>query len=725
MNPLHRVGLATARHPWRTIAAWLLVLVALGGLAASLGGELRDNWNVPDTRAQHGIDQLREHFPDAAGSSAQVVIHDDQRLEAAVVDEVVAELLDTEHIASVTPRLSDDGDTALLYVRYDVPTTDPDIYGIVDPLQDASAPAEDAGYQVELGGELPGTATEIEGRGELIGILVALALLVFAFGSVVAAGLPIAIAVAGLVAGSSGVMLLAGLMDVSTSAPTIATMVGLGVGIDYALLIVTRHVERLRAGDTPVEAAARATATAGRAVVGAGLTVLVSLMGLRLAGLPTYDAFGFATAITVICVMAAALTLVPALCAMAGKRLMPRNERKVRHESSPRLGLEASALRASPSGSGYSTTDGWTARWVRTVAKKPVAWALVALTVLLALGAPALGMRTWPQDGGTDPQGSTTRAAYDLVSDEYGAGANGPITLVADLDQLDVREVKALHAEVAGLDDVAFSTPVTTSPDGQLAVWDIEPTTSPIDEETTAFLGDLRADVLPDGVEATGYTPILGDISDLLQERLWLVVGFVVLVSVLLLTFLFKSVVVPLKAAAMNLLSIAAAYGVVTLVFQHGWGSGLLGVDHAIPVSSWVPILMFAVLFGLSMDYEVFLLSAVRDDWLDTGDARGSVVRGLASTGRVISMAAAIMVAVFLGFATESAVVVKMLGVGLAAAVALDATVVRMVLVPATMTLLGKWNWWMPGRPGGGSSSARPRTSTTDDGTDATPTSVH
>jgi RND superfamily putative drug exporter len=508
---------------------------------------------------------------------------------------------------------------------------------------------------------------------------------VIAFGSVVAAGLPIAVAVGGLVAGSSGVMLLAGTMDVSASAPTIATMVGLGVGIDYALLIVTRHVGRLRAGDTPVEAAARATATAGRSVVGAGLTVLVSLMGLRLAGLPTYDAFGFATGITVVCVMAAALTLVPALCALAGTRLMPRKERKA--GTSPRLDTP------SPGGSGYSTTE----KWVRMVARKPVAWALVALTVLLALGAPALGMRTWPQDGGTDPKSSTTRAAYDIVTEEFGAGANGPITLVADLEEVSRAEVKALHGEVAGLEDIAYSTPVTTSPDGRLAVWDVEPTTSPIDEETTDFLDDLRADVLPDGVEATGYTPILGDISELLQERLWLVVGFVVLVSVVLLTFMFRSIVVPLKAAAMNLLSIAAAYGVLTLVFQHGWGSGLLGVDHTIPVSSWVPILMFAVLFGLSMDYEVFLLSAIRDDWLDTGDARGSVVRGLASTGRVISVAAAIMVAVFLGFATEPAVVVKMLGVGLAAAVALDATVVRMVLVPATMTLLGKWNWWLPG----------------------------
>ncbi|WP_246159353.1 MMPL family transporter [Nocardioides antri] len=687
MSSLHRVGLATARHPWRTLAVWLVALVSLGGLAAAIGGELRDNWNVPDTRAQAGVDQLREHFPDSGGSSAQVVLHDDQRLDATVVEQVVAELHATEHVTTVTPRLSEDGDTALLYVRYDVPTTDSDIYGDIDPLEVAAAPAEAAGYQVELGGELPGTATEIEGRGELIGILVALALLVIAFGSVVAAGLPVATAVGGLVAGSSGVMLLAGLTDVSTSAPTIATMVGLGVGIDYALLIVTRHVERLRAGDTPVEAAARATATAGRSVVGAGLTVLVSLMGLRLAGLPTYDAFGFATAIAVVCVMAAALTLVPALCALAGRRLMPRKERK----RAP--GLGAGAPRT-------STTDQepLTARWARTVAKRPVAWALVALTVLLALGAPALGMRTWPQDGGTDPQGSTTRAAYDLVTEEFGPGANGPITLVADLEEVSRPEVKALHAEIAGLDDVASSGPVATSPDGRLAVWDIEPTTAPIDEQTTTFLEDLRAEVLPDGVEATGYTPILGDISELLGERLWLVVGFVVLVSVVLLAFMFRSVVVPLKAAAMNLLSIAAAYGVVTLVFQHGWGSSLLGVDHDIPVSSWVPILMFAVLFGLSMDYEVFLLSAIRDDWLDTGDAHGSVVRGLASTGRVISMAAAIMVAVFVGFATEPAVVVKMLGVGLAAAVALDATVVRMVLVPATMTLLGKWNWWLPGR---------------------------
>jgi RND superfamily putative drug exporter len=679
---LDRIGLATARHPWRTIAAWLVAVIALGGLASAFGGELRQNWNVPGTPAQAGLEQLRAHFPDAGGSSAQVVIHADGKLDASVVDAVVRRLASVDHVDHVRPRTSRAGDTALLYVRYDVPTTDPDLIGDLTPLEAASGPATAAGYQVAYGGELPGTATSIGGQAELIGILVALAVLVFAFGSVVAAGLPIAVAVGGLVAGSSGVLLLAATMDVSPDAPTVATMVGLGVGIDYALLVVTRHVAGLRAGQSPVDAATRAMATAGRSVVKAGVTVLVSLLGLRLSGLPTFDAFGLATAVAVLCVMTAALTLVPALCVLAGHRLLPRRERR----RGPASRTDAS--------------EPVSARWARRVARRPIAWGLLALVVLLSLGAPALRMHTWPQDGGSDPQGSTTRTAFDLVSKEFGPGANGPITILADLTKVDASEVEALHARVDALPGVAVSTSVVTSPDGALAVWDIEPATAPTDERTSALLDQLRDSVFPAGVEATGYTPILGDISAMLADRLWLVVGFVVGVSVLLLTLMFGSVVVPLKAAAMNLLSIGAAYGVLVLVFQDGHGLGLLGLDHPVPVSSWVPILMFAVLFGLSMDYEVFLLSAIREDWLDTGDARGSVVRGLSSTARVISVAAVIMVVVFLGFAAEQAVVVKMLGVGLAVAVALDATVVRLVLVPAAMTLLGPWNWWFP-RSGG------------------------
>lgn len=685
MNHLHRLGLASARHPWRTIVAWVLVIVAVGAAATTLGGALRDNWDVPGARAQKGLEQVREHFPAAGGSSAQVVLHDDRALDRRTVDAVTKELEGVDHVISVAPRLSQDGDTALLYLRYDVPTTDNAIMGKLGPLEKATEPALAAGYQVEFGGELPGTAGEIKGSGELIGILVALVLLVIAFGSVLAAGLPVVTAVAGLVVGSSLVAVLAGVMDVSATAPTIATMVGLGVGIDYALLMVTRYVDRLRAGDEPVEAAARATATAGKSVVGAGLTVLVSLMGLKMAALPTFDAFGYATAFAVASVMAAALTVVPALCALSGRRLLPRRERRA-----ARAGVAITVTNA------IGQKDPFTARWAMRVAEKPVAWGTLALVVMLALAAPALGMRTWPQDGGDEPKGTTVRSAHDLIAAEFGPGANGPLTVVVDRDRLGDAGVATVHQTIADLNGVATSAEPTVSQDGKLAVWDVEPTTAPSDPATTELLDELRSGILPDGVEITGFVPVLADISAMLADRLWLVVGFVVAVSVLLLTLMFRSVVVPLKAALMNLLSIGAAYGVMTLVFQHGVGLGLLGMDHTVAVSSWVPILMFAVLFGLSMDYEVFLVSAIHDDWLDTGDAQGSVVRGLASTGRVISMAAAIMVAVFLGFATEPGVVVKMLGVGMAVAVALDATVVRMVLVPATMTLLGRWNWWFP-----------------------------
>ena len=335
------------------------------------------------------------------------------------------------------------------------------------------------------------------------------------------------------------------------------------------------------------------------------------------------------------------------------------------------------------------------ARWATRVARRPVAWGLAAVVILLSLAAPGLAMRTWPQDSSSQSPELTTRQAYDLVADEFGPGANGPVVFVADASALGDAAVEGLARDVAARDDIATVSPVVSSPDGALRVFEAEPAFGPTDERTPDLVADLRADA-PTGVEVTGTTPLFSDIADLLGSRLWLVVAFVVGVSVLLLGMVFRSVVVPVKAAVMNLLSIGAAYGVVTAIFQWGWGAGLLGLDHALPVSSWLPILLFAVLFGLSMDYEVFLLSRVREDWLDTGDAHGSVVRGLAATGRVISAAAAIMVAVFLGFATEVDVVVKQLGVGMAVAITLDATLVRMVLVPATMTLLGRRNWWMP-----------------------------
>ena len=555
--------------------------------------------------------------------------------------------------------------------------------GKLAPIEAAVAPLRATGVQVELGGELPeSAAAPMEGRGELIGIVAALVILVFAFGSVVSAGLPIGTALVGLGVGSAGITLLAAATDVSTAAPMVATMVGLGVGIDYALLLVTRHAEYLAQGFSVTESAGRAAATAGRSVVFAASTVLVSLMGLRLAGLPVYSSFGFSTGIAVVSVMAASLTLVPVLCRFAGRRLLPRSVRRAARRSD--VAVAAKPVRVP-----------LTARWAVKVARRPLLWAMAAAIVMVTLALPALDMRTWPQDPSSQSTELTTRRAYDLVSAEFGAGANGPLTVVVDRTRLGETAVADLARDLEARPDIVAVTPAVTSPDSAITAFDAIPAFGPTDERTPALVRDVRAQ-LPAGAELTGGTAFFADIAQMLGERLWLVIAFVVAVSVLLLAMVFRSVVIPVKAAVMNLLSIGAAYGVLTAVFQWGWATDLLGLDHPLAVSSWVPILMFAILFGLSMDYEVFLLSRIREDWARTGDSHGSVVRGLSATGRVISSAAAIMVAVFLGFASEVDVVVKQLGVGMAVAILLDATVVRMVLVPATMSLLGDWNWWVP-----------------------------
>ena len=674
---LYRLGRGAAGHPWRAFAGWVAFTALVMGLAAGFGGDTQDDWNIPGAKAQAGLDLLHEHVPGAGNAYARVVVHSDEgRLPAADLATLRDDLAAMPHVAVVgEPVLSADDDTALVQVSYDAVVTDPDLMGNIDPLEKAIAPTEDLGYQVELDGQLPETAAApMEGRGELIGVIAALVILLIAFGSVVAAGLPIVTAIAGLVVGSGGLTILAGAMSVSTSAPMVATMVGLGVGIDYALLLITRHVEFLREGHDVVEAAGRALATAGRSVVFAGLTVLVSLMGLRLAGLATYSSFGFATAIAVICVLSAALVLTPVFARLAGRRLMPRKDRRGRR----------------------ATTQPLTARWAARVGRRPLPWAIVAAGVMVLLALPALDMRTFPQDPSTASEDLTTRQAFDLISEEFGPGANASIMVVEDLASLSDADVAEVQSVLTSNDELVHVGEPVVSEDGAVAFIDVQPAFAAIDDRMPGLVEDLRCD-LPSGALVTGDAPLFTDIAEMLGDRLPLVIAFVVGVSVLLLAMMFRSVLVPIKAAVMNLLSIGAAYGVLVAVFQWGWGAELLGIDQATPVSSWVPILIFAILFGLSMDYEVFLLSRIREDWLRTGDAHGSVVRGLSDTGRVISSAAAIMVAVFLGFATEVDVVVKMLGLGMAVAIFLDATVVRMVLVPATMSMLGRLNWWIPG----------------------------
>ncbi len=675
---LGRVGGAAARHPWRTIVAWLVLIVALFALKTAFGGQTQDNYNVPGTQSQAGAEFLQAHFPQMSGTNARVVIRDTagHHVDPAVLATVTKDLGRMPGAAVVDPPvLSSGGATALIDVQYNVPVTSFSGNAGVDALTAATAPARADGLQVALGGEVPENGITVNGAADAIGLLVALIVLVLALRSLIAAGLPLLVGIAGLGAGTAVIGLLCRLTDISPTAPTVAEMLGLGVGIDYALLLVARHVEGLHSGLCPREAAARAASTAGTSVVIAGLTVLVSLFGLGLSTLQTYASFSYATFATVIFVMLAALTLVPALCALAGRRILPRRDRRGQRDPRERQGVTR------------------TEQWAAWVTRRPLAAALAATGILVALAAPALGMRTWPDDAGTMPASSTARQAYDLVTAEFGPGANGPLLVAVDTAK--VPRAAALAAQYRALPGVAsVSTPVTDA-SGDAAVITVVPTTKPSDPATQDLLNRIRADA-PSGVLVTGTEASYADVTQRLADKLWVVIAFVVAVSLIILTGLLRAPVNALKAAALNLLSVAAAFGVVTAIFQTDFGAHLVGVSHAAPVSTWVPILMFTALFGLSMDYEVFLLSRVREAWLRTGDAKAAVVQGVSATGRVITSAAAIMIAVFLGFAMDPNVTVKTVGVGMAAAVLIDATLVRLVLAPAAMTLLGKAGWWLP-----------------------------
>lgn len=676
---LHRLGGAAARHPWRVIGLWLAALGAVVGLAATVGGELTDDYTIPGSDSQAAYDLLRERFPEMAGAEARVVVHSDEgTLPAPVLQSAAAEVASIGEVAGVAPPVvSADGRTALLAVQYDVPVTE--LFGDepIQDLLDATADLTAAGYQVELGGQVPENVAAPGGTAELVGIGAAVVILLLAFGSVVATGLPIGIALVGLGIGTGLITLLAGVTEVSTVAPTLATMIGIGVGVDYALFVVTRHRDALARGLTVPDAAAEANGTAGVSVVFAGGTVLLALSGLMFTGVPNFTSMGYAPGIVVLVVMLAAVTLLPALLGLAGMRVYSRRARRSGH-------LEAAAS--------HSPTA---ARLAHLVARRPWAWLLASTVLLLGLAAPGLGIRIGASDAGNEPEDSTIRAAYDLVRDAFGPGSNGPLLVAADLEQLDAPGLAELQADLAATDGVLAVSPSRVSADQSAAVLSVTPTTGPQDEATLDLIDRIRADA-PPGVHVGGFTAGTDDFMSVLAGNLWVVISVVLATSLLLMVLAFRSIVVPVKAVLVNLLSVGAAYGVLVLAFQTGPGAALLGLPGEVPIASFVPVLMFAILFGLSMDYEVFLLSRVREEFLRTGDSEASVVSGLSSTARVITSAALIMVMVFGGFALDPVVVIKMMGIGLATAIAVDATIVRLVLVPAAMALLGERNWYLP-----------------------------
>jgi putative drug exporter of the RND superfamily len=685
---IRRIGDASARRPWVTIGAWAVAAAIVMGLAGTAGGAFADDLIAPGSQSEEAMRLLEERFPQAAGGSAMAVFAapDGERLERhrPAIDAAVARIAGVEHVATVADpftagTVSSDGRIGVAAVTFDVPSTKlgPDPLAAV---ADAMQPARQAGVLAELGGDAAFINSETPTSGtEAAGLLAALVVLVVAFGTVVAALIPIALALVAVATGLGGITLLASAMDVSNAAPTIAAMIGLGVGIDYALFILARYRENRAAGQDNPAALSNAVGSAGSAVLVAGGTVVVAMAALVLTGLGFLASIGLSTALVVLFAVATALTLLPALLSLLGDRI----------DAGRLVGRRRPVKRA-------DDTAWW--RFAHRVSGRPWPYLIVASAVLLALAAPALRMETGFPDAGDDPPSTTHRRAYDLLADGFGPGVNAPLLLVADLRRpgVDARSIPALSERVAADPGVAMVGEPQTSPAGDTVVLPTIPTTAPTDAETSETLQRLR-DLVPANVAVSGLTAMTDDLTRQLADTLPIFIAAILAASFLLLMVVFRSVAVPLKAAVMNLLSIGGAYGVVVAVFQWGWLKDLFSLDHTFVIVSPLPTIFFAVLFGLSMDYEVFLLSRIREAYDATGDNAESVARGMSATGRVITSAALIMTVVFLSFVANPSPLVKMIGLGLSTAILLDATIVRMVVVPATMALLGRANWWLPG----------------------------
>jgi len=679
--------MASARHPWRTITSWAVILIAVLFLAASGGGSFSEDFAAKGSQSDRARQLLADNFPEAAKGQALVVFAttDGTSLTAhqADVESVLGDVAGLEHVASVADpftagTVSADGRIAYAQLTLDVPEREMGKPAFT-VLSDAVSGTHVTGLRVELGGDAVFLNAEDKSNGHVgIGLLVALLVLLVVFGTVVAAVIPIGLSLVAVGAGIGGITLLAGGMDVSASAIPVAGLVGLGVGVDYALFVVARYRENRAAGSDNDRALAQAMGSSGAAVVFAGGTVVIATAGLAITGLGVLTSIGLATALMVLSAVAAAVTLLPALLHLLGNRI--DTGRLVRRHR-PAKRAEDSAW--------------W--RFGHRVSGRPWPYLLGAVVTLVAIATPALWLQTAFPAAGDAPAETTHRQAYDLLTEGFGVGINAPLLVVVDLGAhgVDAAGVPALTERIGSTPGIVSVSAPQVSADGDTVVFTATPTTGPADPKTSTTIDRVR-DVIPGNAYVSGITAITDDLNAQLSRTLPLFIGVVIAVSFLLLMLVFRSVAVPLKAALMNLLSIGGAYGVLVAVFQWGWGASLLGLAGPTPITSIIVVIMFPILFGLSMDYEVFLLSRIREEYDRTGDNTESVARGLAGTGRVITSAALIMIVVFLSFVSSPVPSLKMLGLGLATAILIDATIVRMVLVPATMALLGKANWWLP-----------------------------
>lgn len=718
---LLRLGASAARHPWRVIVAWLIAATLAVLAAIAFGGRTADSITAPGLDSQRAAELIERAGTGQEGMTAQVVVTpldggatffdhgsagtaltrlqtEVQRLPHVLGTSDPAGALDARGDNAVRGGLvSADGRIAVVRVQYPDQSrlSAEDLDTLVDLGDRLRA---ELPLRIEMGGNLFYAFSDPDGgASELIGLLAAAAILFLAFGSLVAAALPIGMAVFGLTIGVATMTVLAGVTEVPTFAPVLGSMVGLGVGIDYALFVLARHREYLARGLDPQASAGRAVATAGRPVIFAGGTVVVSILGLAVANVPFMTVGGLAVSIVVLTMVLASVTLLPAFLGAAGPRLA-RAGRIGRALQTKKLGRLA---RRRDTAAGAAHAAGWR-RWIGHVSRHPVPYAIGAAGLLLTATLPVLGLRVGLPDDGSLPHSRTERRAYDLVAEGFGPGTNGPLVIAADTTG-DPGVLDRLVGAVAADPGIASVAPTHIDRATGIATLVVFPTTSPQDRATADTIARLRTDVLPTAIghgparaHVGGAAASLSDVGQRTSQRLPVVVAAVLAMSFLLLMLVFRSILVPLKAVLLNLLSIGAAYGIMVAVFQWGWGGALIGLEATVPIVSFIPMFLFAILFGLSMDYEVFLLSRVREEYLRTGDNGTAIVEGISRTARIITSAALIMVAVFLSFSVAEDPSTKMFGLGLATAIFIDATVVRMVLVPATMTLLGRTNWWLP-----------------------------
>jgi uncharacterized membrane protein YdfJ with MMPL/SSD domain len=695
-NPalLGRIGRTCYRHRWLTLLSWIVGVACLITLWTRFGAPAQDNFAGSDP----GQTQLNQHFQRQSGDSLTLAIRSSGPITSpAVRARVTSALTPFERAAHVTAvsnpyqvpgQISNDGHIAFATVQFNVASTKIPNSEALALMNDARA-ASGHGVTFRLGGDVVDLAeTPYGGPTEGIGIGAAAIILLIAFGSLLAMGLPVATAVLGIGAGLSLIALLGHIVPAPSFSPIIASMIGLGVGVDYALFIVTRFREALRAGAGPEDAAVTSMRTAGRTVLIAGSTVVIGMLGLLVLRQSLLNGVAVAAAATVAMTMLASLTLLPALLGFTGTRLAK--------PSKVRLPRWLGGRRAPRSGPPAAE------RWAGLIQRRPVIAAVVSTGVILALAAPALGMKLNMPDESSQARGTMGYQSYAIMAEGFGPGFDAPLIVAAALPSPGASTAR-LAAAIRATPGVAHVTPVQVSKDGEAAMLIAYPTTNEQNSATNALVNRMRDSVLPQATAGTGIRayltgPNAGGVAfaNLIGQRLPLLVGVVVALSMLLLLVMFRSVTIAVKAAVMNLLSISAAYGVLVAVVQDGVLGRLFGFPEKMPVTTWVPMFLFVILFGLSMDYEVFLLSRIREEYDATGDNAGSVARGLARTARVITAAAAIMVVVFLSFVLGADVAVKQIGLGLAVAVLIDATLVRMVLVPAVMELLGKANWWLP-----------------------------